>query len=213
MSFVLPRDPLKPTRVLAVQVTPGTMVLPAQDWQRWLDAQAAIETASAQADQILREAQAQAEALRRQGYEEGRDEARQEAAERLIDNVAQQVDFFSRLEGRMVDLVMEAVRTVVYSYDDRQRVSITVRNVLAIARSQTQVTLRVAPEAVNVVRDGLDTLRAEFPGLAVIDVVADTRLIGEACVLETEVGVVEASLSLQLEALRRAFDRVLGARA
>jgi type III secretion protein L len=185
-------------------------VLRGQDWQVWVSAQKALEAASEQADQIVREAQTQAEEMKRHGYQEGLDAAKLEAAERLVDNVAQQVEFFSRLESRMVDLVMDAVQTVVHGYDERERVWITVRNVLAVARSQTQVTLRVAPGAVSDLREGIDTLRAEFQGIGVIDIVADARLSGDACVLETEVGVVEASLAIQLKALRRAFDRVLG---
>jgi type III secretion protein L len=113
----------------------------------------------------------------------------------------------------MVDLVMDAVRAVIYAYDDKERIQITVRNVLAVARSQKQVTVRVTPVEVAAVREKLDALKAEFPGIEVIEVMPDHRLEGDACVLETEVGVVEASLETQLTALRQAFERVLGSRS
>jgi type III secretion protein L len=104
------------------------------------------------------------------------------------------------------------VRTVIHGYDERERIFMTVRNVLAVARSQKQVTVRLAPAEVAAVRERIDTLKQEFPGIHVIEVVPDHRLEGDACVLETEVGVVEASLETQKKALRQAFERVLGSR-
>ena len=212
MAFALPREPLKPVRTLAVHVRPGCTVLRADELQVLADGQQAIAAAAAQADLVLGQAQAAYEAEKRRGYAEGQETARLDAAERLIENVARQVEFFSGLEGRMVDLVMNAVRTVIHGYDERERIFMTVRNVLAVARSQKQVTVRLAPAEVAAVRERIDTLKQEFPGIHVIEVVPDHRLEGDACVLETEVGVVEASLETQMKALRQAFERVLGSR-
>ncbi len=212
MAFALPRAALSPTRSLEVHLPPGCKVLRAEEMQVLVDGEAALAAARNQADQILSQAQAAFEAEQRRGFVQGQEEARLEAAEKLIENVARQVDFFARLEGRMVDLVMDAVRTVIHGYDDKERVLITVRNVLAVARSQKQVTVRLAPAAVVGVREQVELLKAEFPGIEVIEILADTRLEGDACVLETEIGVVEASLETQLTALRQAFERVLGSR-
>ncbi len=212
MAFALPREPLKPVRALAVHVRPGSTVLRADELQVLADGQQAIAAAAAQADLVLGQAQEAYEAEKRRGYAEGLEAARLDAAERLIENVARQVEFFSGLEGRMVDLVMNAVRTVIHGYDERERIFMTVRNVLAVARSQKQVTVRLAPAEVAAVRERIDTLKQEFPGIDVIEVVPDHRLEGDACVLETEVGVVEASLETQMKALRQAFERVLGSR-
>lgn len=213
MAFALPRAPLRPSRSLSVQLQPGCKILRAHEMLALADCEAALAAARAQADQIVGQAQAAFEAEKRRGYEEGLEQARLEAAERLIENVARQVDFFERMEGRMVDLVMDAVRAVIHGYDERDRVLVTVRNVLAVARSQKQVTVRVAPAEVTVVRDRIEDLKSEFPGIEVIEVVPDHRLEGDACVLETEIGVVEASLETQLTALRQAFERVLGSRS
>ena len=212
MAFALPRSPLKPQRQLMVHVDPTRRWLRAAELRVLADTQATLEAALAQADLVTGQAQAALEAERRRGYEEGLEIARLEAAERLIDNVAQQVEFFARVETRMVDLVMDAVRAVIFGFDDRERLLAIVRNVLAAARSQKQVTLRLPPDQVPKVRSEVDQLKSEFPGLEVLELVADAQLSGDACVLETEVGVVEASLDTQMSALRHAFERVLGSR-
>ncbi len=212
MVFALPRSPLKPLRHLMVHVDPTRRWLRAEDLRVHADAQATLAAAAAQAELITGQAEAALEAERRRGYEEGLEAARLEAAERLIDNVAQQVEFFSRVESRMVDLVMDAVRTIVFGFDDRERLLAVVRNVLAAARSQKQVTLRLPPDQMSVLRPEVEQLKSQFPGLEVLELVADAQLSGDACVLESEVGVVEASLETQVTALRQAFERVLGSR-
>ena len=45
-----------------------------------------------------------------------------------------------------------------------------------------------------------------------LDIVADARLKGEGAILESEIGVVEASIDKQLEALEKSFQKILGSR-
>jgi type III secretion protein L len=51
-----------------------------------------------------------------------------------------------------------------------------------------------------------------YPGVGLLDVVGDMRVAADACVLESDIGVVEASTEGQLAALESAFHRALGAR-
>lgn len=213
MAFSLPRSPLKPVRHLQVGLRPGRKVIPAEDLQVLASAAEAVDAAVRQGEMIVAQSQAAYEAEKRRGYEDGLEQARMDSAEQLMENITRSVDFFGRVEARMVDLVMEAVQAVVSGFDDRERVLATVRNVLTAARSQKQMTLRLPPDRVELVRAEIDQVLSQFPAIAFLDIAADTRLSGDACVLESEVGVVEASLPSQIQALRQAFDRVLGSRA
>ena len=213
MAFSLPRSPLKPVRHLQVGLRPGRKVIPAEDLQVLASAAEAVDAAVRQGEMIVAQSQAAYEAEKRRGYEDGLEQARMDSAEQLMENITRSVDFFGRVEARMVDLVMEAVQAVVSGFDDRVRVLATVRNVLTAARSQKQMTLRLPPDRVELVRAEIDQVLSQFPAIAFLDIAADARLSGDACVLESEVGVVEASLPSQIQALRQAFDRVLGSRA
>ncbi len=213
MAFTLPRPPLKPLRRLQVGLQPGRKIVSAQHLQVLADAEEALQAAIRQGEMIVAQSEAAYEAEKRRGHEEGLEQARMDSAEQLMENITRSVDFFGRVEARMVDLVMEAVQVVVYGFDDRERVLATVRNVLAAARSQKQMTLRLPPDRVELVRAEIDQILAQFPAVAFLDIAPDARLSGDACVLESEVGVVEASLPSQLQALRQAFERVLGSRA
>jgi type III secretion protein L len=46
-----------------------------------------------------------------------------------------------------------------------------------------------------------------FPKIQFLDVQADSRLSANGCVLETEIGVVDATLETQLKAIEKALIR------
>jgi type III secretion protein L len=143
---------------------------------------------------------------------EGREAALLDQSEKMIETVGRTVEYFAGVENEMVELVMQAVRRVVDSFDDREKVMIVVRNALAVVRNQKQMTLRLHPDEVEIVRQRVNELLALYPGIGYLDMVADGRLDRGACILESEIGMVEASLEGQLQALRNAFERTLGSR-
>jgi type III secretion protein L len=112
----------------------------------------------------------------------------------------------------MVGLVMGAVRKIVMDFDDLDRVTAVVANGLAVLRNQKQITLRLPPDQVEPVRQRAATLLERFPGVGMLDFVADSRLKNDSAILESEIGVVEASIEQQLAAIEQGFQKVLGAR-
>ena len=105
-----------------------------------------------------------------------------------------------------------ALRKIIEGYDDDERVLLVVRGALAVVRNQKQMTLRLPPERVDGVRERVNELLAAYPGVGYLDMVADARLKGDACILESEIGLVEASIDGQIAALEGAFRKVLGSR-
>lgn len=211
MAFLISRSALTP-RKLAATADPSARVLRAGDYAAWVDAQTLTDEARAQADGILSGARAAFEAERRRGYEDGKQEALLDQAEKMIETVGRTVDYFANVENQMVDLVMASVRKVMDGFDDREKIMIVVRNALAVVRNQKQMTLRLHPEEIEVVRERINDILAAYPGVGYLDLLADARLARGACILESEIGMVEASLEDQIAALRGAFQRTLGSR-
>ncbi len=211
MAFLISRNALSPRPLEAIP-DPSARVLRAADYTALVQAQALLDEARAQADAILAGAQEAFEAERRRGYEDGKQEALLDQAEKMIETVGRTVDYFAGVENEMVDLVMSAVRKVVDGFDDRDKVMIVVRNVLAVVRNQKHMTLRLNPDDVEVVRARINDILADYPGVGYLDLMADARLAQGACILESEIGMVEASLEGQISALQGAFQRTLGSR-
>lgn len=213
MAFTLPlKNTLTTPRTLQARLAGDVTLLRAADRQALVDAQALIAAASAQAQAIEAEAAAAFEAERQRGYQEGLMDAKLEQAEQMIENVGRTVDYFARVETEMVELVMASVRKIIEGFDEQERVLIVVRNALAVVRNQKQMTLRLHPSKVEMVRSQVNALLADYPGVGYLDIVADARLQELACILESEIGMVEASIEGQLGALQRAFQKMLGDR-
>lgn len=210
MAFIVPRSPLKPARSLALGLPAGTVVVRAAELAAWHEASDAVTVALTQAQAIVDSAEAAREAERQRGYADGLEQSRMENAGHMIESVSSTIDYFNKVEGRMVDLVMQAVQKIIYDFDDAERVLITVKNVLSVVRNQKQLTLRLPPHEAEAVKARVNDLLSAYPGIGYIDIVGDHRLAAGACVLESEIGRVEASLDSQLSALRSAFERIFG---
>ena len=210
MVIAVSRLPLRRYETFQGLVDAGSKVLAQERLQTLREAASLIDVATERARNIIADANGAHEAERRKGYAQGLDEARREQATQVIVNVARNIDFLEKSEDRIVDLVMQAVRKVIEGFGDRERTVAAVRSVLAIARDQKQVTLRLSPEQADALRAQIQDMMAAYPSIDFIEVVSERQLTGDACVMESEMGVVEASIEIQLAAIQAAFDRTLG---
>jgi type III secretion protein L len=191
---------------------PSQWVLSPEQVRSWQSAQQMLQDARAEADRIRAEAEQAYEAEKQRGYEEGLTMARMDEAERLIENATRTVDYFAGIEQKIVALVMNAVRRIMADFDDTTRVLAVVQSGLSVMRNQKQLTLRLSPEHAATVRERAQQLLERFPGVGMMDIVPDNRLKGDAAILESEMGVVEASVDLQLKAIEQGFTKLLGSR-
>ena len=126
----------------------------------------------------------------------------------ILDLVDSSVAFMEGVEQKMADVVMKALKSFVVEIGDREMVLQIVRKTLnAVIRTQRQVTLKVAPELVETVKARVAELCTAYPTVETFDVIEDARLKGEACILETEAGVADASVETQLAAIEKSLSR------
>jgi len=175
--------------------------------------------AVARADEIIAAAMAEAEAIREsakaafaeersRGYEEGLAAGRAEILEKKFELVAESVQFMESVEGKMAELVLKALRKCLGELDAEDVVRRLVsKSMQAIVRNQRQLTIRVAPEMVAPVKARIQSILSEFPSVAFAEVAEDSQLSGLACIVETEAGVVEASVEGQLAAIEKSIRK------
>ncbi|HIW77806.1 MAG TPA: HrpE/YscL family type III secretion apparatus protein [Candidatus Bilophila faecipullorum] len=190
----------------AVTPAAGTRVLKASEASLLLEAQTLLDAARERAAEMDREAQAAYERRREEGYRDGQEEGRLEHAEKVLETVLSSVEYIEGIESTLVRVVSEAIRKVIGEVDENERIVRIVRNALTTVRNQQRVLIRVAPADEKPVREALAAMLTAVPGsTSFVDVVGDARLERGACLLESELGVVDASLETQLKALENAF--------
>lgn len=190
----------------AVQEHPGVKILKAPEAAQWMEAQRLLAATRTRCEAMLREAEEEAQRLRLQGYEEGREEGREEYAEKMLETVLSSVEFIESMETRLVDVVSKALRKIVGDFEDDTRIVLVVRQALQAMRQQQRVTLRVAVDDEKPLAEALAPLMQGTPGAgAFLHLLPDPRLPRGSCLLESDMGVVDASLETQLRALERAL--------
>ena len=191
-----------------IQIVSDRRLVKAADVATVRTAEEIIAAAEAEAARIREEAKAAFEAEKKKGYEKGLADGKLEISMQKLDLVDSSVAFMESVEDKMADVVLKALRSCVVEIGDKEMVVQIVRKTMnAVIRTQRQVTLKVAPEMVEVVRARVAELKAAYTTIETLDVVEDPRLKGTACLLETEAGVAEASADTQIAAIEKSIQR------
>ncbi len=173
-----------------------------------LQAQQLIEAAEAEADNIRVAARQAFEEEKKKGYDKGLEDGKAEISQRKLQLLDESATFMASVENKMVDVVMKSLKKCIMEIGDKELVMQIVHKVMnAVVRNQRQITLKVAPDMVPIVRERLDEILAEYPLLNEIDLQEDPRLKGTACMIETEAGIADASVETQLAAIEASLKK------
>ncbi len=190
-----------------VAVAPDSKILKRDEHAFIIDGQRILDAARHEATLIRQQALAEAETKRQEGFQQGQEEGKAQIAEHIVECMGQSAAYFSKVEDVMVDLVMRAVRSVIGEMNQHDLIEKIVRRALESTRNENHVTVRVAPAQADWLKSRLSTIMQAFPKIQFLDVQADSRLSENGCVLETEIGVVDATLETQLKAIEKALIR------
>ncbi|HCE3033621.1 TPA: SctL family type III secretion system stator protein VscL [Vibrio parahaemolyticus] len=195
-----------------LQLAPGLKVLKAKDYVSYLDSQHLVEAANSKADSIIAKAQQAYETEKQRGYQDGLEQAKIENAQAMVATLVRCNEYYLQVEHKMTNVVLDAVRKIIDTFDDVDTTISVVREALQLVSNQKQVILHVHPEQVVDVREKVAGVLSDFPEVGYVDVVADARLKNGGCILETEVGIIDASIDGQIQALKQAMVKQLSER-
>lgn len=206
-----------------LQVTHDSRLVPGEVATRVVEAAALMGQAQQAADRVHDEAQQAAETVRQQalcayeqekkrGWQEGWNEAQAALATALADAAAARQVALHALAPELVDLVLEAAAKVIQGVDRRHLYTRALASVDGMLHHAQWARLRVAPHQLDEARAALDTAGQGVASL--VTLVVDPALGPDDAVFESDHGVCNAGLSVQLKALegalRRAVDVIQG---
>ncbi len=183
------------------QPAAGLKVIKADELSALCSASEIISAAERRAEEIRTKAETDYKRRYEEGYADGVEAGRLEHAEKMMETVLASVEFIEGIEDTVVNVVMQAVRKIVGDLDEETRIRQIVSAALAHVRGEQRVTVRVSPRDEPAVSKALAAMTAG----AYLTVVADPRLKRDSCILESDLGVIDASLETQLKALENAF--------
>ncbi|PMS22558.1 HrpE/YscL family type III secretion apparatus protein [Trinickia dabaoshanensis] len=185
--------------------------------------EAALAAARAGADALLEQARAQAGALvaraeddyanaERRGYEAGLQRGLADWHARAAQVHADASTLERKARDRLAELVALAVEQIVASADPKALFARAAATVEQIVADGSPVHLRVHPADAAAAGEAFRAIASSWreAGRAVrLQVTADATLAPGACLAETDLGTLDASLSLHLAAMRDALARAV----
>lgn len=146
-----------------------------------------------------------------EGYAKGVEEGRDEYSLKIMENVMAQLDALEALEKQVVEVVIDAVNKVIGEIDRGELITRVVAKGMNAVRGEKRILVRVSRYEENAVREALrESLIAPDGGTGYLEVIGDSSLKSGDCIIETALGVVEASLSSQLKILENSLRKVVG---
>ncbi len=191
------------------EIEPGRRIISEEDYALRVAAQDLLTEAEAEAARIVEEAKQAYEAEKERGFQEGMANAQVEIAEQMLTIVTRSVDYLATAEGAVAKTVMICLRKILGDFPEEDTVVLAARNALQVVRNEERVTVAVRPKVQDEVRARIGEILKDSGDIGFIEVVGDKGLPKGGCRLQTEIGVVDASIDQQIEAIERAMrDRL-----
>jgi type III secretion protein L len=180
-------------------------------------AEARLEHAEEQASHIIDEALEEAQRLHRTAQEEGeqlrlqaREQGLREAAEQWAQEMAQKAllahHSIQKASDRLAELVSLAAQRVIEVEDKGGLYRRALRAMRELTQDSKTLTLYVGLDDADYALSVLGQLTQEMGVPVPLEIKVDDRLAVGGCVLESDFGVIDASMGLQIEAIKRAIS-------
>ncbi len=140
------------------------------------------------------------------GIAQGEEESRKQLAEQMLKASSDTLEQLAKVEKDLLDVVINAVRKIIEDYDDDKLALAMVRNGLKLVCKSQRVIVRVHPKKIDKLMQGLMSLNHNIDFL---EIMPDENLSGVDCVLESDIGIVRASLEEQLQHIENSIKTAL----
>ena len=159
-----------------------------------------------EAKQILADAEIKRVEEKRRGYAEGESKGLAQVTEKLIALERLREQFYTEAEPEMIRLVLSIAEKVIGNLVEKNPE--TVHGVVRMALEKAlgdRITVRVNPEDYQTLMAGDHEFRDMIDRTRRLGFREDDAIARGGCIVETEVGTIDAVLSTQLAAIRKAL--------
>ncbi|MBI3540905.1 MAG: hypothetical protein HY073_02035, partial [Deltaproteobacteria bacterium] len=152
----------------------------------------------------LLQAKLEKEEEKKKGYETGREEGLLTLSEKILEVGQAKEKIFQEAEPQIIQMVMEIAEKVIGRALKKGAIVDVVKSTMAQAVGQ-KVVVRVHPSDLEVLKEKESDLLMALNQNQTLAVKGDESITAGGCIIETEAGVVDARLEVQLKAIRKAL--------
>ena len=180
-----------------------------------------VDFAKSEAEQIVRKAMEEAGNIREHAKESGLEEARRIAEETASDKVREALETLNQAvierkkiikdaEGEVLRLALKVSEQIIKSEVSLHRdVSLNiVSDAISRVSDREQVIIKVNREDLENIKKYKDRIGSIVDGIKSLSIVEDSVVEPGGCVIETNLGYVDARISTKIAAIEEAFRKV-----
>lgn len=189
------------------KIVPNKKIIPAEDISLLLNAQEILKHVQEDAEKYKLEVVHECEKLKEQAQQQGFAEGYQKWANHIAKIEEEIIKVRQDLEKMLIPVALKAAKKIVGREIELSEDTIVdiVSNALKAVSQHKKITIYVNKKDLDPLERGRPRLKQIFESLEVLSLRERADVIRGGCIIETEVGIINAQLENQWSALERAF--------
>jgi type III secretion protein L len=196
-------------KVRASNGTPIVSKITKESHEASLEAKDILANAQQQATKLLEDAQREKEAVLADSTERGYAAGLDQWNDTLADAWKQRQDFLAKNEAELVKLAVAIAKKVIGSSIEMNPSTVlqAAQDALRSMRGGRRVTIKVNPSDEAALRDQAGTLKMLSAEVGDLVVVANPLIEVGGCIVESDLGIIDAQIATQLTSIENALLR------
>lgn len=192
-------------------VAPSTKVLSPEAFSSLLDAKELLVQTQKDSASFIEKTKQECEELRKQAKEEGFKEGQDTWSAQLAFLEKEQHTLHEQMKQAIVPLAIASVKKIIGKELETNPDTIIsiITKALKEVTQQKRIVIYVNPQDLSLVEQARPELKQIVEYADSLIVTAKADVVQGSCIIETETGIVNAQLDVQLAALERAFSSIL----
>lgn len=152
------------------------------------------------------------------GYEDTKKEHENVLIEAELEKqkmINEYLQYLSGAENEIVNIILEISKKVIHDkvMNSKEDILLMVRQSIEKCCNSKNITVRLATEDYNYVKDNKDRLIATTRGLEELNVINEETFEQGSCIVESEYGSVDAGVNTKFDNIEKEFSNILNSQA
>ena len=169
---------------------------------------------------LVSRAQEESENIKKSAFEEGYRLGLEKAnadldvfREQLAQFMSAKNDVFEYIAPDILEISVDIAKTIIKKEldSDPQVLINTIIDVLrTVSKNEPKITIRVRPQSVQFIKDTIPNITYQYGIDSKINIISDPSVEEGGCILQTNNGIVDASIDTQIEIIKKALEGIGG---
>ncbi len=194
-----------------IRVAPEKKIIPAEVFSALLEASDVLEHIKRDADKYRQQVATECETIKEHAFQEGYEAGFKEWAEHLVNFEKQVQSMQKEIEKLIIPIALKAAKKIVgreVELSEDIIVDIVAANLKAVAQHK-RITIYVNKRELDVLEKNKPRLRELFEHLESLSIRPRDDIATGGCVIETEIGIINAQMEHRWLVLEKAFETLM----